>query len=120
MLAMDCATWGTQWIRYCFVLQVQEMVAELFGGKKLNYSINPDEAIAYGAAIQGNVIAGSAEAQVWWLALGRSPFMGGPQKSCGQPLGTFPSNFLVHPKKKKKKKTHYLLITYCYSAFDIF
>ena len=31
--------------------KVQELLKEFFGGKTLNKSINPDEAVAYGAAI---------------------------------------------------------------------
>lgn len=53
----------SQFLHFGNLGQVQEMVAEYFGGKRLNFSINPDEAIAYGAAIQANVIAGSAEAK---------------------------------------------------------
>jgi L1 cell adhesion molecule like protein len=41
--------------------KVQEMVSDFFKGKTLNHSINPDEAVAYGAAIQGNILAGSKE-----------------------------------------------------------
>ena len=35
--------------------KVQKLLSEYFGGKELNKSINPDEAVAYGAAVQGNI-----------------------------------------------------------------
>lgn len=34
------------------------MLSEYFQGKKLNKEINPDEAVAYGAAVQGAVLSG--------------------------------------------------------------
>jgi molecular chaperone DnaK len=37
---------------------VHKKVSEFFDGKKLNTSVNPDEAVAYGAAIQGGVLKG--------------------------------------------------------------
>lgn len=40
------------------VPKVQTMLSELFGGKELSKSINPDEAVAYGAAIQGAILSG--------------------------------------------------------------
>jgi L1 cell adhesion molecule like protein len=36
--------------------KVQELLSEYFNGKALNKSINPDEAVAYGAAVQAAVI----------------------------------------------------------------
>merc|ERR1712137_1150450 len=36
--------------------KVQELLQEFFNGKELNRSINPDEAVAYGAAIQAAVL----------------------------------------------------------------
>jgi molecular chaperone DnaK (HSP70) len=32
--------------------KVQQLLQDYFGGKDLNKSINPDEAVAYGAAVQ--------------------------------------------------------------------
>lgn len=37
---------------------VQELLKELFGGKDLNKSVNPDEVVAAGAAVQGAVLSG--------------------------------------------------------------
>jgi len=40
--------------------KVQKMLSEYFNGKKLNREINPDEAVAYGAAVQGGILSGDA------------------------------------------------------------
>ena len=41
--------------------KVQKLLSDYFGGKELNKSINPDEAVAYGAAVQAAVLSGDAE-----------------------------------------------------------
>lgn len=38
--------------------KIQSLVSEYFGGRQLNKSINPDEAVAYGAAVQAAVLTG--------------------------------------------------------------
>jgi len=38
--------------------KIQSLVSEFFGGRTLNKSINPDEAVAYGAAVQAAVLTG--------------------------------------------------------------
>jgi len=40
--------------------KVQQLLTEAFGGKEPNKGINPDEAVAYGAAVQGGVLSGAA------------------------------------------------------------
>jgi len=37
---------------------VQHLLSEFFNGKELNKGINPDEAVAYGAAVQGAILSG--------------------------------------------------------------
>jgi heat shock protein 1/8 len=41
--------------------KIQEMLSEFFNGKPLNKEINPDEAVAYGAAVQGAILSGSMD-----------------------------------------------------------
>ena len=38
--------------------KVQELLKDYFGGKDLANSVNPDEAVAYGAAVQAAILAG--------------------------------------------------------------
>ncbi len=40
--------------------KIQSLLSEYFNGKKLNKEINPDEAVAYGAAVQGGILSGDA------------------------------------------------------------
>merc|ERR1712048_1047579 len=36
--------------------KVQQMLQDFFNGKELNKSINPDEAVAFGAAVQASIL----------------------------------------------------------------
>jgi heat shock protein 1/8 len=38
--------------------KVQELLSQFFNGKELNKGINPDEAVAYGAAVQAAILSG--------------------------------------------------------------
>jgi L1 cell adhesion molecule like protein len=48
---------------------VQQLIQEYFNGKEPNRSINPDEAVAYGAAVQAAILSGGGNAQTQELLL---------------------------------------------------
>ncbi|KIV99487.1 hsp75-like protein [Verruconis gallopava] len=41
--------------------RIQKLLSEFFNNKKLEKSINPDEAVAYGAAVQAGILSGKAQ-----------------------------------------------------------
>ena len=40
--------------------KIQKLIKDFFNGKEPNRGINPDEAVAYGAAVQGGILGGEA------------------------------------------------------------
>eukprot|EP00911_Craspedida_sp_UC1_P002092 UC1_evm5s1611 len=51
------------------VPKIQELLREMFDGRELCRTINPDEAVAYGAAVQGSIMSGAGGDEVKDLVL---------------------------------------------------
>jgi len=49
--------------------KIQKLISDFFDGKELNKSINPDEAVAYGAAVQAAILTGDQHESVTDLLL---------------------------------------------------
>ena len=49
--------------------KVQQLMSSFFNGKDLNHSINPDECVAHGAAVQAALLGGDDSSKIGDLLL---------------------------------------------------
>lgn len=80
--------------------KIQQLVKEQFNGKEPNRGINPDEAVAYGAAVQAGILSGKEETG-GLLLLDVNPLTMGIETVGGVMTKLIPRNTVIPTKKSQ-------------------